>query len=241
MSEQISRNYKVKDVDMLLASSTIVESAITNKTVLLAKRSNWADPYFANLKTRIDKAIDTHLGIDNAKQLRIATQTVLGIQKTALKDLAELKVQIIEDFKKEPNTQKEILITLGFTSYDKASKTGDQEALINLLYQFKANLTPTLKTQIVAKGTAATLLDGILAYAKVLKDADVTQESKKGTRKEITATAIIEFNNIYDEIISIANISKKFFKDNLPLRDQFSFNKVTGKINLQKSQTPPTP
>lgn len=34
----VSRNYKVKDVEMLITASTIIENAIANKAVLQAKR-----------------------------------------------------------------------------------------------------------------------------------------------------------------------------------------------------------
>ena len=50
------RNYKFKDVDMLVSSSTVLESAIYNKSFLQTKRSTWADPYFDDLKAKIEKA-----------------------------------------------------------------------------------------------------------------------------------------------------------------------------------------
>ena len=152
--ENTTRHYNTKDVDMLVSASTIIESAIANKTFLQSKRSTWADPFFDDLKTKINTAIQTYLGIDSAKDLRQSTQAILNIQTQALTDLAEAKVQITEDFKNNPPKQTEILTQLGFTSYHKPSQRGDQEALINLLFQFKTNLTETLKTEIAAAGTA---------------------------------------------------------------------------------------
>ena len=239
MSTTIPRKYKVKDIEMLTASATIIENAISNKTFLQSKRSTWADPFFDNLKTKIVTTTDTYLGKDAAKEMRNATQVVLGIQKQALLDLAELKIQIIEDFKKEPIKQNEILTTLGFTSYHTLSQKGDQEALVNLLFQFKQNLTPTLSAEIVAKGTAQTTLDNISNFANTLKNANITQETFKGTRKEITNEAIIAFNEIYDAVISIANISKKFYKTDKTKQQLFNFSKVTATINSYSTQ--PTP
>lgn len=237
------RYYKTKDVDMLITASTITQSAITNKTFLQSKRSTWADPFFENLEIEIDKAVQTHLGVDSAKKLREATLIVNNIQANAHPDIAEVKVQIVEDFKDNPSRQTEILNQLGFTTYHKQAQRGDQEALINLLYQFKTNLTPELKTEIVDKGTAELALDGITVYADQLKAANVIQEGTKGTRKEITAEAITEFNKIYNKVISIAKISYKFFKDNQALKDQFSFDNVAKKLNATKKTkpTPPTP
>ncbi len=140
------RNYKNKDVEMLITASTIIENAIANKVFLQKKRSTWADPFFNNIKDRIENAIQTYLGVDSAKDLRQATMTVLGIQKEAISQLAELKIQISEDFKSEKPRRDEILNQLGFTSYLKDVQKKDQKALINLLFQYKTNLSKDLKT-----------------------------------------------------------------------------------------------
>lgn len=234
------RNYNSKDVDMLVTASTILETAISNKTFLQTKRSTWADPFFDDLKIRIDNAVQTYLGLDSAKDLRQATQALKGIQAQAIKDLAEVKVQITEDFKNNKTRRDEILTQLGFTKYHAAAQKGDQEGLISLLFQFKTNLTATLKTEIVSKGTAKESLDTITGYADTLKNADVSQESYKGIRKTITATSVKEFNEIYDAVISICKISGKFFKDNAPVKDQFSYSKVSKELNqIKKAATPP--
>ena len=243
MTTTLPRDYKVKDVDMLITAATITESAIANKTFLQSKRSTWADPFFDDLKIQIDKAIQIHLGVDSAKKLRESTQVVYNIQNNAIKDLAEVKIQIVEDFKDTPARQSEILNQLGFTAYHKDAQKRDQEALINLLYQYKTNLTPELKTEIVDKGTAALALDNITAYADTLKTANVIQEGNKGERKVITSEAVMEFNKIYNKVITITRISSKFLKDKPALKDQFSFAKVAKTLNATKKTkpTPPTP
>lgn len=233
----VQRIYKAKDVDMLIAASTIVQSAIANKAFLQAKRSTWADPFFDDLQVEVDKAINDFLGVDSAKDLRQATQVVVNIQANAIKDLAEVKIQLVEDFKDNPTRQVEILNQLGFTPYHKAAQKGDQEALINLLFQFKTNLLIALKTEIVDKGTPAAILDAIVAYADTLKAADITQEGTKGIRKVMTAEAITEFNRIYNKVISVSKITAKFFKDNPALKDQFSFAKVKNTLNTTKHNT----
>jgi len=236
------RNYNVKDVDMLITASTIIESAIKNKAFLITKRTTWADPFFANLKTRIDNAVQNFLGVDSAKNLRQATAVVIGLQKNAITDLAEFKIQIVEDFKNDKPRRDEILNQLGFTSYHKQAQKGDQEGLINLLFQYKTNMVAALKTEITAKGTAATLIDRIITYANTLKNADVTQETFKGTRKELTEASLKEFNEIYEAVISICKISTKFLKDKPALKDQFSFNKVAKVLNKTNAQiNTPTP
>lgn len=232
-----TRKYRGKDVDMLVSCSTLLENALANKTFLQSKRSTWTDDFFTSIQTKIDKALEVHLGIDSAKDLRGATQVLKSIQKQALKDLAEVKVQIAEDFKKETVKQAEVLTQLGFTTYHKEAQNNDQEALVQLLYKFKTNLTNDLKNEIVSKGTAETILTQITSYADTLKNADITQETFKGTRKEITETAVNAFNEIYDDVISIAKIASKFYQEEPIKKDLFSFNKINKTISAQKQSS----
>ena len=234
---EITRNYKCKDVEMLITAATINDSAIKNKTFLQSKRANWADPFFEDFKDQIDQTIEDYLGLDSAKQLRDSTKIVLEIQANAMKDLAELKTQIDADFKSNPSQRTEILTTLGFNTYYTAVKNKDQEALVNLLFQFKTNLNPTLNAEIVAKGIAQITIDNIIGYANTLKDANITQETYKGTRKEITDEAIRAFNLIYEQVISIAKISSNFYKNEKPKQELFSFAKVRATLNSQSTGT----
>ncbi|HBX50237.1 MAG TPA: hypothetical protein DEH02_04105 [Bacteroidales bacterium] len=222
----IKRKYKGGDVDMLTVSSAIVEHAIAHKIKLVAKRTTWADPYLPNLKARIETAFSDFLGIDNAKLMREATIVVTGIQKETIKLLSEIKIQISEDFKKYKIRRDEILNQLGFTAHHKPAQRGSQEALVQLLFQFKANMSLSLIDEITGAGTAPALITNIIAQANLLKNSDITQETLKGSRKDITQTAVKEFNAIYDEIITIAKISANFFKEDKALKEQFSYSKA---------------
>ena len=225
------RNYKAKDVEMLITAATITESAIAHKEFLQSKRAAWNDPFFEEFAIKIDSVIEEFLGRDNAKDLRKATNEVLAIQTPALVDLAEFKVQVDEDFNSEPLLKKEILTTLGYTSFYADAKKKDQESTIDLLYQFKKNLTPDLRATITNKGIDTTLLDKISSYADQLKTKNVTQEGKKTAKKELTQEAIKNFNNIYEQAAAIAKISTKFFKGNATVQEQFSFSKVKKQLN----------
>jgi hypothetical protein len=194
----------------------------------------WANTFFEDIKAQIESVIETYLGKDAAKQMRDATQIVLGIQKQALIDLAEFKVQVEEDFKENSIQKTEILKNLGFNDYHKIAQKGDQEGLVNLLFQFKTNMTAILKAEIVTKGTAETTINNIVGYAEVLKNANIDQETFKGTRKEITDEAITAFNEIYDKVISIAKISSNFYKTDKTKQQQFSYSKVSANLNNQK-------
>jgi len=236
MTVEIKRKYNHSDIVMLTSSSTIVENAITHKTFLVSKRATWADPFLPNLKTRIDTLVQTYIGVDSAKSLRTSTQALLSVQTTALEKLSFFKVQIEEDFKKVPVRKTEILNLLGFNDfYQDASKNKSQDAIINLLYQFKKNMDATLKTEITAKGTAATSIDEIIAFADTLKNANVTQETYKSNRPAITEQAIIAFNDLYDDIISIGRISSRAYTKDKAIKESFSYSKLAA---AQKALSP---
>lgn len=88
MAPIIQRMYKSKDVDMLIAASSIADTAITHKPFLQSNRSIWADSFFEDLKNDINTAIQSHLGMDNAKDLRLASIAIKGIHDVAINDLA---------------------------------------------------------------------------------------------------------------------------------------------------------
>lgn len=229
------RTYNVKDVDMLIGAATITESAIAQKKFLQTKRSNWADPYFEDFRDRIQNVTQTFLGVDNAKQLRQATQTLTSIQKVALEALSQCKVQLEEDYKSNKPKRNEVLNQLGFKSYFATAQKKDQEALVNLLFQFKTNITAALRTEVVAKGMMPEAIDEIVGYADSLHNANINQETFKGQRKELTAAGIKAFNEIHDEAISICRIATRYFKEKPAIKDQFSFKKVVRALNGPKT------
>lgn len=239
------RAFKGKDVDMLTTCLAIIENATANKTSLLSKRATWADPFLPDLKARINNAFVDVLGIDNAQKMREATQALTVIQKNAMRDLAELKVQIENDFKNNKTRSNEILNTLGFTQHLKDAQKKDQEALIELLYQFKKNMSTTLKNEIITAGTSSTQITTIIGYADNLKNSNITQETFKGSRKVVSQAGVKELNEIYNAVISVAKISAKFFKNDKAIRDQFSFSQIKSKLNQSTQNTeetpPPTP
>jgi hypothetical protein len=213
-----------------MASKTIAESFKTNIAELSATRSLWTEQYAGDLISRIDNAIETHLGIDAKKALRDATATLSTIQVPAKRDVSYFKIQIEEDFKKETSKRDEILKNLGFTKHIRDVQKGNQESLIQLLYQFKINMSDTLRQEIVAKGLSATLIDNIIGYADTFKQANVTQETFKSSTKEVTKEVVDVFNAIYDEIIAICKIASKYYKYEPLKKEQFTFAKALSNL-----------
>lgn len=244
-SQKETRKYNCSDVVLLTTASTIVENAKLNKADLVAKRSTWVDPFFPDLETRIDNLIKTYLGIDSAKSLRNSTLALRSIQAKAITKLGDVKAQIESDFVKEPETKKELLTNLGFTSYYVQAANKNQEATVNLLFQFKQNMTAAVKTQITSKGTAAATIDEIISYADDLKEANVSQETFKSNRPTITEEAVKQFNDLYIDITAIGKIAQRFYKDDATLKDTFSFTKIANAQKLaakakKEATVPPT-
>ena len=231
-----NRNYNFKDVDMLLASKTIVEALKMYQSDLLMARSTWTEEYATQLSTKIDDAIENHLGLDKKKELRDTTALLNSIQEPARRNLSFIKTQIEVDFGKN---SKELIKTLGFRKSLRAVHQGDQEALIELLYSFKKGLTESLRAKMIEKGTNPTLIDSLIGYADQLKQANLSQESLKETTKTLSEDALNAFNEIYSEVIGICKIASSFFQFDSVKKEQFTFTKVIKNMNSAKRVAEP--
>ena len=229
-----NRNYNFKDVDMLLAAKTIVETLKSNLADLSIARSTWTEDYATNLAAKIDEAIENYLGLDKKKELRDTTANLASIQSPAMRDLSFIKTQIEVDFGKDA---KEIIKTLGFDKNLRSVQNRDQEALIELLYSFKKGLNDNLKNQLIEKGTNPELINRIISYADQLKQTNVSQETLKETTKALSEEALNEFNAIYDEVIGICKIASTFYQFDTLKKDQFTFTKVVSNMNAAKKVT----
>ena len=232
------RKYKVKDVDMVLALSTIVENAKLNQPYLQSKRSTFTMEYFNQLQSEIDAVIQQYLGSDNAKQLRDSTTLLYAKQKEALKLSSEMKLQIELDF---PEEKTEMLNNLGFASYWVKAQKKDQEALVNLLYRFKTNLTPALKATMIANGTIEADINAMIAKADELQATNTAQETNKGNRPIQTEAELTAYNSIYNKVIALTRLANRFYKGNATHQSLFSFSKISKTINAspQKNIVPP--
>lgn len=241
VTKQPRRTYTSGDAEMLTAISTITEAAIEYKTELQAERSNWVGTFFTTLKTDIDTVIQTHLGIDSAKSLRQSTNALKDVQEPAIEELVTFKKQLQRDFRTDKPTLTEYLKQLGFTTYFKAAYSKDQEALVQLLFAFQANMIGSTQADIVAKGAATARITRISGYAQTLKDANVTQETFKSSRKTVTADSINTFNDIYARVMDVAVIAANLFKKDKAKQSRFLFSKLVAAENTYKKTTPAPP
>ena len=237
-----NRNYSYKDVDMLTATKIVAENFKSNIGELSGVRSDWTEQYATDLVVRIGQTIETHLGIDTKKDLRDATSGLSSIQVVAKRDLSFFKTQIDDDFKAQAATRDEILNTLGFSKHLRNVQKGNQEALVQLLYAFKKNMTDQLRDQITDKGLSATLIDNIIGYASNFNDANTSQEGLKLSTKEISKEVADVFNSIYDEIIGICKKVSNYYQFDAVKKEQFTFSKVISNLgSARKSPVEATP
>ena len=213
---------------MVIAVSALVLNAKLKQAFLVTKRSTFTMDYFTQFEAEINAAVQEFLGADNAKELRQSTIALYASQNEALHLAAEMKLQIELDFE---DREEEILNILGFTAYFKLARNKDQEALINLLHQFKANLTPALKAEMIANGTIPADINALIAKADELQFSDAGQESNKANRPIATEEAVTAFNKIYSKAIIIAKLGTKFYKGNESHQNLFSFAKLARTIN----------
>ena len=64
--ETTTRRYSTKDVDFLITSDTIINSAIANQPFLETKRSNWRPAFFQDIKTQINNPDPNHYSTTSA-------------------------------------------------------------------------------------------------------------------------------------------------------------------------------
>ncbi len=224
-----SRIYSGSDVAMLTVCSVIVDNALEDQDYLSCRRTGWEPPYFEEQKKKVENGF-TILGFDNTSGQRQATLAVLRIQKEALKELGDVKVQIEEDFKQDKSDRDDLLNRLGYAPFYRQASKKDQNALVELLYQFRENLTESLRAGIEAKGTSPKSLDAIVSYADRMKSANVTQEKLKGISKTLTEKDIIALNDIYGTVISIARIARRFYQGNPAKQGQYSYTKILSRL-----------
>ncbi len=222
------RNYKCRDVEMLLASQTIVISLNDNLEELSLIRTSWTAEYVSTLKTRINNAIENFLGLDKKKAQRMATTHLQSLMQAAHRNIFFLKTQIEVDFGDEA---KEILNNLGYYIDAEKLRNHNQEAMIQMLYAFKNGMTDELKTQITAKGTNPSLIEKIISYADQIKEADINQEHLKETSRELSQEALNEFNSIYEIIIGICKIAASYYYNDPLKKDQFTFSNIVSNMS----------
>lgn len=207
------RIYSAADVVMLMVLEIIIENAIDNQVELLAENDNWTQAFFDAQLKKIESAYKDILGLDPKKNLRKATIIVKSITATVMPNLStftvNLEAAILDDDRRE-----EILKNLGFAEYYKKAQNRSLPDLVNLLYQFKTNMDATLTAEVTNNNNIKeSFITDITDVADILKNQNVDRDSLKTSSKNVTATGIIQLNDLYKTTVKrFAKLAVNYYK-----------------------------
>lgn len=236
------RKYRGTDTQMLMAAYLIAECGIEKAQLLSSRRPQWANPFFPNLKVKIDEAIKKNIGIDLLPHLMEATAEVKATIAAAHRAIMELKAEIEVGFHANPTRRSILLTELGYDRQPKKNVT--QARYVQMLFTLRANLTPAVKAELVEAGVNPTAIDALLQLAHRLIEDNERQESLKVNRKSLNAKNIAELNALYDEVIAVCKLVGVYFADNQLLKEQFyylSAVKAQGYAHTTKRKTSSSP
>lgn len=235
------RKYRGTDMQMLMASYLIAECGIEKAQLLASRRPQWENPFFPNLKAKIDEAIKKNIGVDILPSLMEATAEVKSIIATAHRGIMELKAEIEVGFRSNHNRRSVLLTELG---YDKLPKKNiSQSKYVQMLATLWANLTPAVKAELVEVGANPAAIDALQLLAHQLFEANGRQESLKVNRKSLNAENITELNALYDEVSAVCKLVAACFTDDKALTEHFCFTKALkahGYVRPAKKKEAPT-
>jgi len=225
-----TRKYRCSDVDMLVVSNVVLENFTQHKDQLVSKRKTWKDPFADQLKNKIGNALDI-LGINTKTEQTATTRQLVTRQTQALDHLTTFKIQAEVDFEDDPDTLTLIEDGLGFSKQYSSAKSGSQEALIELLTNFKTNMTPELRQKIEAAGTDGAIIDELIGMRDEINDMNIKQETLKGSTPKKTALNIEEMNEIYKQVIGICKIAPRLLPDVPTAAEDFSFSRILNRLS----------
>ncbi len=236
--EKVEKVYAGVPIGMLTVVNIVTTEAEkeSDQPLLEAENSRITPTYIATLKTDADRAITTIIGADNARQMREATITLMGMVKPAVNALQKVKVSL-EAAVQNTTDREKYLTALGFNSQDwkKAHEGSDQESLVVSLNRYKTNLDSDTREFLTSAniGMSATRLDAPRAFAETLQNANVTQETFKMLRKELTAGEHAVLNELYGRLAFICRIGKIVFADSIK-KENYQYTTILKRLDNPK-------
>lgn len=220
------RTFKYKTLPMLIASLTVADHFETEKEAFVNEMPGWADPFIDTFRAGIQLILETYFGIRSKESLQDQTQLVNELTQKAKYELDMVKTQIERGFRQEPLAKETLLSRLGYDLYWSQASNNNQEMMISLLLTFANHMDEALKSQLLEKQVNAVRVENILGYADQLNQANITQESLKGTSKLATNEAVAELNETYAQAMDICAIGKILFRHDPLKRELFVFSKL---------------
>lgn len=226
---------KFKALPTLIASLTVCENFTANSVALIAEQPQWADPFIGNFKKMVEKFLTQYFGISSKKDLKEATRVVDSVQTQAKDDLSMVRTQIVRNYNGQTSRKEAVLDLLGYAAHWSKASNNNQSETIALLFTFVNNLTPALRAELEGKNVNSARLDKIVSLKQTLSDANITQETLKGSTKLDTAEAKAALDNIYNTSMHICDVGKKLFRNDPVRKELFVFSKL---VSAQESGSP---
>jgi hypothetical protein len=233
----MTRKFKHKVLPMLIAALTVADNLELEKDVFVEENPQWDDPFIDNFRNAAKQILQKYYGISTKEELQEQTTIVNGLTESAKTDLGMVKIQIERGFRTNPERRKWILVKLGYKEYWAKASHSNQTMLIGLLLAFRNNLNDALRTELEQAQVNIARLNNILLFGDTLNEANITQESLKGSSQLNTEKAISALNDIYAQAMDICAIGKKLFVKDKLKRSLFVFGKL---VKMQGHSSPET-
>ena len=240
MKTRLRRAFSGKAIDFLIVAETMHDAFVDNQSDLVAKNTKYTPLYLDDFKTEIRNGFNI-IGGDKARAQRLATRFLNEISGKANTELAIIKKNLLDIYYESPADLTENLRTLGFTEHLEKARGGEHSSLIELLKAFDTNLTPSLEAELLAGGVAPTSISIIRGFATSLLNANISQITLMGEKKDLTEADTKTLNAIHHKLMAIANLGKIIFKDNRVTQEKFVYRIVHNRVNVVRNNDDSTP
>lgn len=217
----------------LTGAEVIVTHGITHQRFLAEQDTTLTPEWLHDFRQRITQTRNDVLGADNKSEQREATDKVISLQNAILPRLKSV-MNIIENkfTDSEEEEAQEALNVLGYTPWwRRASRSKSQTALVELLKEFKANLTPARRARLETKGANPAYIDDIFAYADSFDKQNIIQETRKGQSLLLTDEDILKVNAIHLDLRTVMSAGTNAARFNPSIRPLFNLSKIMDDIN----------
>ena len=233
----MKKNYRYSNFVMLQASLIICGFFLELIDMFKEYNMLYTSEYGSLLKKRIEAGISL-VAVDIRSAQRNATRTVVEIVDDARGKLVSFFTSLANAYRNDKTMLAALKRTLGYDAFMKKTREYNQEAAIQFVNAFTANILQ-YRDAIIAQGIPAIRMDEISGFGKELLDANVAQESEKEKSIQLTAAQQTEFNAIYTEVIAICKEGQNIFKSDAAMRSRFVFDTIVAGFGGTRSSDEP--
>lgn len=220
---------------MLFAALSVADHFETEKASFIAENPQWNDPFISNFRDEVNRVLQENYGINTHESVQKQTRLLNNMGDQAMADLRMIKTQIERGFRAVEGKTDAILDKLGFTMFWARAANSNMAMLSGLLLTFRNNLDAELEAELEQNGVNPSRIDNLLNLAGNLAQANVAQETMKGTAKIDTEKNMMILNDIYNRTMDICSIGQQLFRNDDLRKELFVFGRL---VKQQKAMHP---